>query len=163
MFTVGVFGKIGCGKSSIVDALEREDSQLLVFPGPTLSDAVAKSAHIDGIGECCLLDTAGFDDGELSLIQEEKMKKSLDDSDVAVIVFSNDNFEPESRWIERLRLTGTPMIFVVNKTDEIDNGEEICLKLKEVFGISSLLVSCKTRVGIDKIASKIREVKDIKK
>ena len=73
---IGIFGKRNSGKSSLINALTRQETALVSDVAGTTADPVYKSMEIYGIGPCVFIDTAGFDDvGELGQMRVDKTKK----------------------------------------------------------------------------------------
>ena len=59
---IGVFGRMNAGKSSLINALLKQDISIVSEQPGTTTDIVRKAAEIHGIGPCLFLDTAGYDD-----------------------------------------------------------------------------------------------------
>ena len=89
---IGFFGKRNSGKSSLINAFTGQGVSIVSDVAGTTTDPVYKAMEINGIGACVLIDTAGFDDvGELGKIRVEKTELASEKTDVAIMVFSDDN------------------------------------------------------------------------
>jgi len=63
---IGLFGRRNVGKSSVINAITRQDISLVSDVAGTTTDPVFKSMEILPMGPVVLIDTAGIDDvGEL--------------------------------------------------------------------------------------------------
>lgn len=94
---IGIFGKRNVGKSSILNALTKQDISIVSATAGTTTDPVEKSMELLPLGPVLFVDTAGIDDeGALGLQRVEKTKKVIDRIDLAIIVCDSrglDNFE----------------------------------------------------------------------
>ena len=121
---IGFFGKRNSGKSSLINAFTGQSVSIVSDVAGTTTDPVYKAMEINGIGACVLIDTAGFDDvGELGKIRVEKTELASEKTDVAIMVFSDDNIEQELFWIEKFKQQKTPFIPVISKIDIRANAE----------------------------------------
>ena len=117
---IGIFGKRNSGKSSLLNAITGQEIALVSEVKGTTTDPVSKAIEIHPIGPCLLIDTAGFDDtGDLGSMRIEKTKAVLDKTDIAVMVFTDMEMEPEAQWIAILKKRNIPMLAVVNQVDRI--------------------------------------------
>ena len=84
---IGIFGRRNAGKSALINALTGQDAAI-VSPAPgTTTDPIRKAMELHPIGPVVFIDTAGFDDeGELGELRTDRSRKSLDASDIAVVV-----------------------------------------------------------------------------
>ena len=84
-----------------------------------------------------LIDTAGFDDtGDLGSMRIEKTKAVLDKTDIAVMVFTDMEMEPEAQWIAILKKRNIPMLAVVNQVDRIEQAQEIKRQIEQRFSLT---------------------------
>ena len=153
---IGLYGKRNSGKSSLINAITNQETALVsVFAGTT-KDPVYKAMEIHGIGPCMLIDTAGFDDeGELGRLRVEKTRQALEKTDIAVLVFDGRPVTEEKEWLSLLKQKKTPILAVVNKLDLLENPQAYADTLKRDYGLSPVLVSTKTREGIDKVREEL--------
>lgn len=119
---IGIFGKRNVGKSSILNALTKQDISIVSAIAGTTTDPVEKSMELLPLGPVLFVDTAGIDDeGALGLQRVEKTKKIIDRIDLAIIVCDSHGFDKfEEKLIEEFNLRKTPFITVINKIDEIE-------------------------------------------
>lgn len=155
---IGIFGRRNSGKSSLINALTGQDVALVSDVAGTTTDPVKKAMEIPGLGPCVFIDTAGFDDtGQLGKMRVEKTKKTIEKTDIALIVFSDADIHHEIQWIELMRSMDTPFIPIVNKADILDGSGELCKTIEKSIGVYPILVSAKKGVGIESIRRKIIE------
>jgi [FeFe] hydrogenase H-cluster maturation GTPase HydF len=137
---IGIFGRRNNGKSSIINAIVKQDVAIVSDQAGTTTDPVKKSIEIFGIGPAIIVDTAGIDDtGELG---EKRVQKSLDTIktiDCAILVIANNEFGfYEKQLIMQFRDHGVPYIILHNKSD-IQSVEEITLeKIKDFSNVEVL-------------------------
>ena len=153
---IGLYGKRNSGKSSLINAITNQDIALVSDYAGTTTDPVYKAMEIHGIGPCMLIDTAGFDDeGELGRLRVEKTRQALEKTDIAVLVFDGRPVTEEKEWLSLLKQKKTPILAVVNKLDLLENPQAYADTLKRDYGLSPVLVSTKTREGIDKVREEL--------
>lgn len=152
---IGIYGKRNSGKSTLINALTNQESALVSDVAGTTTDPVYKAMEVRGIGACVFIDTAGFDDvGDLGKLRLEKTELALQKTDIAILLFADDDFTIERLWIEKLKKQNTPIIFVISKSDWVDSAP-LTAKITEEFGLTPLVVSGKNNVGIDRILSEL--------
>ena len=153
---IGLYGKRNSGKSSLINAITNQETALVSDYAGTTTDPVYKAMEIHGIGPCMLIDTAGFDDeGELGRLRVEKTRQALEKTDIAIMVFDGSPITQEKEWISLMKKKKTPILAVVNKADLLDNADAFVESLERDYGLSPILVSSKTRKGIDRVREEL--------
>ncbi len=116
---IGLFGRRNVGKSSLLNALTRQDVSIVSDVAGTTTDPVEKPMELLPIGPVLFIDTAGIDDeGALGVRRVEKTRQVFDRTDLAVIVTTAElagGFE--TRLIDEFAERGVPAIVVLNKCD----------------------------------------------
>lgn len=147
-----IIGKPNVGKSSLLNALIREDKAIVSNIAGTTRDIVEGSINIGGI-VLNLIDTAGVRETSdyVEKIGVEKSKQIINEADLIILVFDNNTPMNEDDY-ELLDITkDKTRIIVVNKKD-LDS--KINLKDdKDVIYISSF-----DKEDINKLEMKIKEV-----
>lgn len=117
---IGIFGKRNVGKSSLLNALTKQDISIVSPTAGTTTDPVEKSMELLPLGPVVFVDTAGIDDeGALGLQRVEKTKKVIDRIDLAIVVADNRGFDGfEEKLIEEFNFRKVPFLVVFNKIDE---------------------------------------------
>lgn len=149
---IGIYGKCNSGKSSLINALTRQNIAL-VSPHPgTTTDPVYKAMEIHGIGPCMFIDTAGFDDeGELGQLRMSKTREAAEKTDIAVILCCQEDLQEEKAWLEVFKARKTPVLAVINKGDILEHIPRLEKAVQEELGLAPLVVSSKTGAGISRI------------
>ncbi len=145
---IGFFGKRNSGKSSLLNALTGQSVSIVSEVPGTTTDPVYKAIEIHGLGPCVFMDTAGFDDaGDLGEIRVEKTKLAAEKTDIAVVVFTPDDFQEELAWVKTFREKNVPVVAVLSKADA-NSATDLPAKLKEAGGPPLLRTSAKDGSGI---------------
>lgn len=155
---IALFGKRNSGKSSLINAITGQEVSVVSDVAGTTTDPVYKSMEIHGIGPCVFIDTAGFDDeGELGNLRVKQTLKATERTDIAIMACTDDNIEEELRWQKVLTAKNTPVIWVLNKADILDNKTETALAIEKKCGIKPVIASTLTKEGIDEIRKALIE------
>ena len=59
---IGIYGKTNSGKSSLINAVTKQEVSIVADVAGTTTDPVYKQMEIHPLGPCVIIDTAGFDD-----------------------------------------------------------------------------------------------------
>lgn len=116
---IGIFGRRNVGKSSLLNALTRQNVSIVSEFAGTTTDPVEKTMEMLPLGPVLFIDTAGIDDvGALGELRMEKTRKAFERVDVALVVATHEtwgDFEEglTSEFIGR----NVPVIVVFNKCD----------------------------------------------
>ncbi len=154
---ISIFGKTNTGKSSLINFLTNQDLSIVSDKEGTTTDPVYKNIEIIGLGACTLIDTAGFNDTtDLSDQRMKKTENALLKTDLAILVFSDDDFYIEKKWVEKFKSLEIPFICVLNKIDLIKEYDILSTKIYNDFGINPILISCKEKIGFDDLIYAIK-------
>lgn len=152
---IAIIGSPNAGKSSLLNAILREDRAIVTDIAGTTRDTIEEQIVLEGI-PFKIVDTAGIRDTEnkIEQIGIEKSKKAAENSDVIIAVFDNSkDLQPDD--IEILKLAKQKnSIIVLNKTDltdiNLENKEEI-----KNCGKDIIKMSIKNDVGVEQIFEKL--------
>jgi len=129
---IGLFGRRNVGKSSILNALTRQEVSIVSDVAGTTTDPVEKPMELLPVGPVLFIDTAGIDDvGALGEMRVKATRQIFDRTDVGVIVTVAGQWsEFEEAILAELRERAIPVIVVFNKTDccTVDNDQVARLK-----------------------------------
>ena len=115
---IGIFGKTNSGKSSFINAFSGQKVSIVADVAGTTTDPVYKAMEIYPLGPCILIDTAGFDDeGELGALRIEKTELAAQKTELAIILFCEEEMEQEMKWYHYFKERQTPVIPILSKTD----------------------------------------------
>ena len=117
---IAIFGKRNAGKSSLINALTKQDVALVSDLPGTTTDPVYKAMEILPLGPVVLIDTAGLDDeGQLGLLRVEKSKAVLNKNEIAILVIDGQSelTEFDVKIFQEIKTKNIPIVVVVNKID----------------------------------------------
>lgn len=155
---IGLFGKRNSGKSALLNALTNQEVAVVSSVAGTTTDPVYKSMELHGIGPCVFIDTAGFDDeGKLGNLRIEQTLRAVERTDIALIVCTDSNIEQEIQWSNRLKDKKIPIIWILNKSDILENAEAEMLAIEQKTSQVPLLVSARLKQGIEPIRQSIQD------
>lgn len=145
---IGIFGKTNSGKSSFINAFTGQNVSIVADVAGTTTDPVYKPMEINPLGACVIIDTAGFDDEtELGAAREERTFLAAEKADIAIIVVAGSEtpktIESELKWDKYFKEKKTPVLYVVNKTDQYPEESRLLADdIREATGNDVVLMSC---------------------
>jgi [FeFe] hydrogenase H-cluster maturation GTPase HydF len=116
---IGIFGRRNVGKSSLLNAITRQQVSIVSATAGTTTDPVEKPMELLPLGPVLFVDTAGVDDeGALGDLRVARTRAVLDRVDVGIVVAEAGSWAGfEERLIEELRRRRVPTIVALNKSD----------------------------------------------
>ena len=116
---IGLFGRRNVGKSSLLNALTRQDVSIVSEVAGTTTDPVEKPMDLLPLGPVLFIDTAGIDDvGALGEKRVQRTRQVFDRTDVGVIISPADEWGSfEDELLQELKSRELPTIVVFNKAD----------------------------------------------
>lgn len=155
---IAIVGRKNAGKSSLINALTRQNIAIVSEKPGTTTDPVFKSMELLPIGPVVLVDTAGIDDTETAL-GIERVKKSreiLAKSDLALLLIDScgaaGNLEDEI--VAECDKNKIGLILILNKSDLPPSKRvKIWLSNKDFVAVSA-----KNNEGIQAVKDKIIEI-----
>ncbi len=155
---IAILGRRNVGKSSLINAITKQEVSLVSDVLGTTTDPVHKTIEIYPIGACLIIDTAGIDDvGELGTKRVEKTKEVLNKTDVAILCFNGEITEYEIEMVDTLKQKNIPFLASVTKCDEQD-AQSLLVDIKKQFNVDGLAVSVKTGENIAAISEKLSDI-----
>lgn len=119
-YHIAIFGKRNAGKSTLMNALTKQEISVVSEVAGTTTDPVYKSMELLPIGPVVFIDTAGFDDsGELGALRIKKTRQVLRKTDFALVVLEAQE-EPDREltdFLKEIRMRSLPCLTVINKCD----------------------------------------------
>lgn len=153
---IAIFGRRNAGKSSVINALTGQEVSLVSDVLGTTTDPVFKPMEVFPIGPCVFIDTAGIDDvGNLGEMRIEKTKKVIDKTDIALLVFSDEDISYEKKWADLLKENNIPTVLVLNKIDEKSNYKELVHNIEKIYGKTPVCISAKNKTNISNLTDEI--------
>ena len=153
-----IVGKPNVGKSSLLNALAREDRAIVTDIAGTTRDVIEEYINLDGI-PLILIDTAGIraTDDTVEKIGVEKSRKSIDSADFVIVMIDGTSFFNDED-IEVLCATKHKnRIVLINKADLGQSKYTEAVRNKAAGSIV-LEVSAMTGMGLSELAKEIRRV-----
>jgi [FeFe] hydrogenase H-cluster maturation GTPase HydF len=129
---IGLFGRRNVGKSSLLNALTRQQVSIVSDVPGTTTDPVEKPMEILPLGPVLFIDTAGIDDvGALGELRAERTRLIFERTDLGILVAEGDFWgEFEESILAELSKRKAPVIVVFNKGDLAAPRAEILQNLK---------------------------------
>lgn len=156
---IGIFGRRNVGKSSLLNALTRQQVSI-VSPEPgTTTDPVEKPMEMLPLGPVLFIDTAGIDDvGALGAQRVERTMKVLDRTELAVLVLAEEGLGSlEVGLLEAFEQRKIPVLPVLNKAD-LAKPTDATLDRLNSRGLKPVLVSAARGDGIGELREALVEL-----
>jgi len=146
---IALFGRRNVGKSSLLNALTKQEVSIVSDLPGTTTDPVEKPMELLPLGPVQFIDTAGIDEtGALGDLRVAKTRSVIDRADVAVIVCSQGEWGIfEESLLSELKIRETPVIVIFNKADLGLPEPRLKERLKEA-GIPALESVATTGAGV---------------
>ena len=153
---IGIFGKTNSGKSALINAFTGQEVSIVANVAGTTTDPVYKAMEGHPLGPCIIIDTAGFgDESELGKSRMEKTRLAAEKTDIALLLVAGNGDaaldEEEMHWYRFLKEHGTPVLFVVGKTDIRSDAQvdKLAAAIRGKTGEEAYPVSAKTGEGME--------------
>ena len=129
---IGIFGRRNVGKSSLLNALTRQNVSIVSDVAGTTTDPVEKPMELLPVGPVLFIDTAGIDDvGALGEMRVQRTRKVFDRTDLGLLVAEAGAWGPfEEGILAELRERKAPAVVVFNKTDLAQPDKKVLDALK---------------------------------
>lgn len=130
---IGIFGRRNVGKSSLLNAITRQQVSIVSDFAGTTTDPVEKPMELLPFGPVLFIDTAGLDDeGALGTLRNERTRAVFDRVDLGVIVCEAGQWEAfEDGILGEMQERNVPVVVVFNKTDLGEPSEPLLQSLAE--------------------------------
>ncbi|MCX6549581.1 MAG: [FeFe] hydrogenase H-cluster maturation GTPase HydF [Acidobacteria bacterium] len=149
---IGIFGRRNVGKSSLLNAMTRQQVSIVSAVAGTTTDPVEKPMELLPIGPVLFVDTAGVDDeGALGELRMQRTRAILDRVDIGIVVTAAGEWGPfETGLVAELTRRQVPVIVAVNKIDILPLGEEERGRLASI-GAEIVALSATTGAGLGQL------------
>ena len=117
---IGLFGRRNVGKSSLFNAMTRQQVSIVSDTAGTTTDPVEKPMELLPVGPVLFIDTAGIDDaGALGELRIRKTRQVFERTDIGVLVTEAGQWGAfEEGLLKELSDRDVPSIVVLNKIDQ---------------------------------------------
>lgn len=151
---IGIFGKVNSGKSSFINAFTGQNVSIVSEVAGTTTDFVTKAMEVPTIGPCVFIDTAGFGDAtELGWARTERTRLAAEKTDIAILMFRDDQGEDiseEMEWVTYFKEKKIPMIILINQTNT-STCETLIPEIEKQIKELPILVNVKTGQGMEQV------------
>lgn len=156
--TLVIAGKPNVGKSSLLNALLKEDRAIVSSIPGTTRDFLEELATIGGL-PVKLVDTAGLreTDDPIEKVGVERAWGKVKSADLVVFLVSAET--PPDEETEKIyqEIASLPHLFVINKIDLTPNYASEWEDFAKSKGISSLKISAEKEIGLEELSRSIAE------
>lgn len=153
---IALLGRCNSGKSTLLNALTAQQSAIVSPIAGTTTDPVRKPIEINGLGATVLIDTPGLDDG--STLGRERMvrtTKVLDQTDIAIVLFTDAGYDIEEQIIEECRVREIPTIAVLTQMDRLADAEALRRNIESRINAPVIALSAETGEGLDSLKERL--------
>lgn len=153
-----IIGKPNAGKSSLLNAILKEDRAIVTEIEGTTRDTIEEMVNINGI-PINLVDTAGIREAtdEVEKIGIEKSRKMAQNADLVIAIFdSSKELDEDDLQILNL-IKDKKSIIILNKIDLETKIDEEDNRLKDVTN-NIIKISALNKIGIEELGNKISEL-----
>lgn len=156
---IGFFGRRNAGKSSLLNAVTRQDVSIVSESAGTTTDPVEKPMELLPLGPVLFIDTAGIDDeGALGELRVHRTRLVFDRADLAVVVCGEGGWGPfEERLLAEFQERKVPAVAAFNKSD-LGSPPAAVLESLAGRGVRTVSVSATGGQGLDELRRALLEV-----
>lgn len=117
---IGLFGRRNVGKSSLLNAITRQQVAIVSNVAGTTTDPVEKPMELLPLGPVLFIDTAGVDDvGALGEMRIARTRAVFDRTDLGILVAAGGEWGSfETELLAALTARQVPVLVVMNKLDQ---------------------------------------------
>ncbi|WP_420798872.1 [FeFe] hydrogenase H-cluster maturation GTPase HydF [Geothrix limicola] len=150
---IGLFGRRNVGKSSLLNALTRQQVSIVSPEAGTTTDPVEKPMELLPLGPVLFVDTAGLDDeGALGAARMSRSRAVLDRVDLGILVAESGVWGPfEAGLLAELSARRIPTVVALNKSDLASPRDLPATVLQNMDGTPVIAVSALHGQGIDRL------------
>ena len=157
---IAIFGRCNAGKSTLMNALTGQETAIVSAQPGTTTDPVRKAMEVNGLGAAVIIDTPGLDDN--TLLGNERVARSakiLDQTDVALVLFTDKEFEVELQIMEECRVREIPTIVILAQADRIANSEALAADIAKATERKVITISALNGEGMEQLYDALRALR----
>ena len=153
---IALFGKRNSGKSSLLNAITKQEVSMVSPIAGTTTDPVYKAMELHGIGPVVFLDTAGFDDeGYLGELRVEKTKDIIAKTDIALLLIQDHDLTMEKEWITLLKEKQIPILPIYNVKEGSEPDTELIAAIHNLVKEEPYIINALHEVDTDGIREQL--------
>lgn len=151
---VVIAGLPNVGKSSLMNALLKDERAIVTDIPGTTRDALSEQLEINGM-RINLTDTAGirYTEDKVEKIGVEKARKALNNADFVIFVtdISSPSTDEELALLQEIKDSGVKYVTVANKMDlkRLKHGEDILISASAGINIESVVTAIKSAADLN--------------
>ena len=155
---IGLFGRRNVGKSSLLNAITRQQVSIVSNIAGTTTDPVEKPMELLPLGPVLFIDTAGVDDvGALGEMRIARTRAVFDRTDLGVVVTAAGEWGAfETELVRELTTRQVPVIVVMNKSDLGQASEALMAELR-AQKLTVVQTTASTGEGIGELKQRLVE------
>lgn len=156
---IAFFGRRNAGKSSLLNALVRQQVSIVSEQPGTTTDPVEKQMEFLPLGPVLFIDTPGIDDeGDVGALRRAAAQRVFDRADLAVLVVGDGNWLPyEDMVLGELAKRNTPVVVALNKADLDGDRSSLALQLQQ-RGLRVVITSARAGLGLEELRQALLEL-----
>ena len=157
---IAIFGRCNAGKSTLMNALTGQETAIVSAQPGTTTDPVRKAMEVNGLGAAVIIDTPGLDDN--TLLGNERVARSakiLDQTDIALVLFTDKEFDIELQIMEECRVREIPTIVILAQTDRIANSETVAEAIAKATERKVISLSALSGNGMEQLYDALRALR----
>lgn len=153
---IALLGRCNSGKSTLLNALTAQQSAIVSPIAGTTTDPVRKAIEINGLGAAVLIDTPGLDDNStLGGERVVRTAKVLDQTDIAIVLFTDAGYDIEEQIIEECRVREITTIAVLAQADRITDVDTLRRDIESRINAPVIVLSAETGEGLDALKERL--------
>ena len=155
---IGLFGRRNVGKSSLLNAITRQQVSIVSNIAGTTTDPVEKPMELLPLGPVLFIDTGGVDDvGALGEMRIARTRAVFDRTDLGVVVTAAGEWGAfETELVHELTTRQVPVIVVMNKSDLGQASEALMVELR-AQKLTVVQTTASTGEGIGELKQRLVE------
>lgn len=149
---IGIYGKRNSGKSTLLNRITKQNIAVVSPHAGTTTDPVYKAMELADIGPVIFYDTAGFDDvGELGELRVEKTREIIEKTDIAILLFREEDISLEVEWYQALKAKHIPVLILVNQEKKQEHNINLIQKIEQKIQDTPVVMDIMNSEGSDSI------------